>query len=91
MDRIKILARRKLNMTEGKLAAQATHAGIALQKKYPREYWACIVLQAGEQTFQQAKIDHPEHWVVVDSGYTEVEPDTETVIAFYEPDPRRPE
>lgn len=78
-------------MTEGKLAAQATHAGIALQKKYPREYWACIVLQAGEQTFQQAKIDHPEHWVVVDSGYTEVEPDTETVIAFYEPDPRRPE
>lgn len=88
MVRIKILARRKLKMTEGKLASQATHAGIRLQQKYPKEYWSCVVLQAGDIAFEQAKKDHPEHVCIVDSGYTEVTPNSETCLAFYEPDTR---
>jgi peptidyl-tRNA hydrolase len=87
MRRIKILARKNLRMSEGKLAAQCVHAALGLYKAHPGEYRACIVLPVSDSKFAAAKAEHPEAYVVSDAGHTEVAPGTETALAFYEREP----
>lgn len=84
MKRIKLLVRKNLRMSERKVAAQCVHAAIGLYKKDPQEHWSCVVLEASDNKFEQAKVAHPEGYVVHDAGYTEVPAGSETVIAWYE-------
>jgi peptidyl-tRNA hydrolase len=76
-------------MSANKLAAQCVHAATALQDKFPEiRHWSCVVLDASDKKFEEAKLAHPEAHVVVDAGYTEVPSGSETVMGWYEDDPR---
>lgn len=80
---LKILYRRNLDMSSGKIAAQSVHAAIGLFKKDPREYSKCVVLGTSELKFNSMKYLE-DVYVVTDTGKTEVEPNTQTVLAFWE-------
>lgn len=84
MKRIKLLVRRNLKMSERKVAAQCVHAAIGLYKKDPQDHWSCVVLEASDAKFEQAKEAHPEGYVVTDAGFTEVPAGSQTVMAWYE-------
>lgn len=89
MQRIKILARKSLKMSAGKLAAQSVHAALALgcqQVLHP--LMSVVVLEVNGKPFEDAKAAHSPVAVVRDAGYTEVPAGTETCIAFLEDDPR---
>ncbi len=89
MKRIKILARKKLNMSAGKLAAQSVHAALALATQTElHPMMSVVVLMVNETPFNNAKTDNKIVAVVRDAGFTEVEPGTETCLAFLEDDPR---
>jgi PTH2 family peptidyl-tRNA hydrolase len=85
MYRIKVLYRKNLKMSPGKLAAQTGHAVLGLQ---PIVDTSIIVLEASDKKFfekvKALKTDGEEHHVVRDAGRTEVEPGTETCVAFLE-------
>jgi peptidyl-tRNA hydrolase len=96
--RIKILARRNLRMTSGKLAAQCVHAALGLYKLSPQDHFSCVVLEVSDRKFEEKKaalaivsapFDFPTpFYIVQDAGFTEVPQGSETCIAFYETDPR---
>jgi peptidyl-tRNA hydrolase len=89
MKRIKILARKNLKMSPGKLAAQSVHAALALacqEELHPM--MSVVVLEVNGKPFEDAKANNNPVAVVRDAGYTEVAPGTETCIAFLEDDPR---
>lgn len=88
MMRIKTLIRRNLKMSDLKTAAQCQHAALGLYKKNPQDHFACVVLEASDKKFDEAKVAHPEAYVVTDAGLTEVPAGSETAIAWYEEDPR---
>lgn len=90
MGRIKILARKSLKMSSGKLAAQSVHAALALAAIKPlHALMSVVVLEVNGAPFEQAKQTHEGHCAIVrDAGYTEVPARTETCIAFLEDDPR---
>lgn len=77
-------------MSAGKLAAQTAHAVLALAQIAPvTPLMSVVVLTVNEAPFNKAKADNATQAAVVrDAGYTEVEPGTETVIAFLEDDPK---
>jgi peptidyl-tRNA hydrolase len=82
--RIKVLYRKNLKMTPGKLAAQACHAVLGLA---PEEDIGIVVLEASDNKFFQT-IDDLEKtdsrfYVVEDVGWTELEAGTVTCLAFY--------
>lgn len=87
MNRIKILVRKNLKMSDNKIAAQAVHAALGLPN--PDPMMSVVVLQVSDAKFQEAQQAHPHAYVVHDAGYTEVPPGTATCLAFYEPDPRK--
>lgn len=89
MQRIKILARKNLKMSPGKLAAQSVHAalGLAVQAEL-HPLMSVVVLEVNGRPFDEAKATHSPVAVVRDAGFTEVAPGTETCIAFLEDDPR---
>lgn len=83
--RIRMLYRRNLKMSPGKLAAQSIHAALGLAQmnsKALSPMHSVIVLEASDKKFQEAK--NPNAYVVVDKGLTEVAPGTETVLAILE-------
>jgi peptidyl-tRNA hydrolase len=82
--RIKILVRRNLRMTPNKTAAQCVHAALGLYRQNPLECRACVVLDASDKQFRDAEAQYPNCYVVVDAGWTEVNPGTKTCLAFYE-------
>ena len=89
MKRIKILARKNLKMSPGKLAAQAVHAALALtslEKLDPLQ--SVVVLEVTDRKFNEKINGEGKLAVVRDAGYTEVEPGTITCLAFLEDDPR---
>lgn len=88
LKRIKILARKKLKMSEGKLAAQCAHAALALAGiEQLNPMMSVVVLMVNETPFYEAKKGRNVA-VIADAGYTEVERGTETVLAYLEDDPR---
>lgn len=78
-ERIKILIRKNLRMSSGKLAAQAVHAALALPDTNPN--MTVAVLQVSDRKFAEAK-EMPGMVIIRDAGLTEVDPGTETAIAF---------
>jgi peptidyl-tRNA hydrolase len=92
MKRIKILARKNLKMSPGKLAAQSVHAALALGCQTAlHPLMSVVVLEVNGKPFEDAKAAHSPIAIVRDAGFTEVEPGTETCIAFLEDDPRATE
>lgn len=101
-QRIKLLVRKNLKMSSGKIAAQCVHAALGLNeeaaKEYPYELYclspmlSVIVLQVSDAKFKEAKQamvqTQTPFYVVADAGFTEIAAGTETVIAFMEEDPR---
>lgn len=88
--RIKILARKNLKMSAGKLAAQAVHAALALACVEELDpMMSVVVLEVNGKPFDEAKGYYENHCAIIrDAGYTEVLAGTETCIAFLEDDPR---
>lgn len=84
--RLKILYRKNLKMTPGKIAAQCVHAAIGLGANDPM--MSVIVLGVSNRVFENHKglaaVNNWPSYIVKDLGYTEVEPGTETCVAFYE-------
>jgi peptidyl-tRNA hydrolase len=79
--KLKILYRKCLNMTPGKLAAQCVHAATGIG--HGDYSMSVVVLGVSTAKFEEAKTAY-ESYVVRDAGYTEVEPGTETCLAYYE-------
>ena len=89
MKRVKILARKNLKMSSGKLTAQAVHAALALtslEKLDPLQ--SVVVLEVTDRKFNEKINGEGKLAVVRDAGYTEVAPGTLTCLAFLEDDPR---
>lgn len=103
MNRLKILVRKNLKMSEGKIAAQCIHGALGLQLVlFLGFHWiksallfakSVVVLQVSDAKFEEAKTslaaEKNTFHVVHDAGYTEIEAGTETVLAFLERDPRQ--
>ena len=72
-------------MTAGKLAAQTGHAVLGLQ---PVDHTSIVVLSSSDKKFfekvEELKDENIKHHVVTDAGRTEVEPGTNTCLAFIE-------
>jgi PTH2 family peptidyl-tRNA hydrolase len=85
MYRIKVLYRKNLKMSPGKLAAQTGHAVLGLQSIVDT---SIVVLEASDRKFfeklEELKVGGKEHHAVCDAGRTEVEPGTITCVAFLE-------
>lgn len=86
--RIKVLYRKNLKMSPGKLAAQSVHAALGLAKMFPEAgdpMHSVVVLEASDKKFEEAK-PNADTYLVKDLGLTEVTPGTETVLAILERD-----
>src|SRR5271155_991635 len=98
--RIKVLVRRNLKMSPGKVAAQSVHAVLALASVMQASSaelmtmanTTTVTLDASDQKFWRAKKELDETgipcYAFEDAGYTEVEKNTVTVLAFLEDDPK---
>lgn len=91
--RIKILYRKNLKMTEGKLAAQCVHVALAIKEYHGKQIDAMssvVVLGISDNKFEEAKekLKYTPYVVNRDAGYTEVPQGTETCLAYVEDDPR---
>lgn len=86
MKRLKVLYRKNLKMSPGKIAAQAVHAAIGLGANDPM--MSVVVLGVSDTKFAtEGGLFHfkPDPFYIVrDAGYTEVPAGTETCMAFYE-------
>ena len=78
--KLKILYRKRLCMSPGKVAAQAVHAALRMPKG--GDTLPVVVLGVSDKKFEQQK-NHAEV-IIADAGLTEVAPGTETCLAFYE-------
>ncbi len=102
MLRIKILVRKNLKMSEGKVASQAVHAALGLAKLAPQAsdpMLSVVTLLISDAKFEEKKAELSQplgpqfdltapFYIVKDAGYTEIAPGTETCMAFLENDPR---
>lgn len=79
--RIKVIYRKNLKMTEGKLAAQVAHAVKNLGAT-PKDC-DIIVLKVSDKKFDELIEEHG-CYVQVDKGLTEVESGTKTAAAWIE-------
>jgi peptidyl-tRNA hydrolase len=81
--RIKILYRKNLRMSPGKLAAQSVHAALLLASETRVNANASVVvLSCSDKKFEESKLNKRVVAVVRDKGLTEVVPGTETCLAF---------
>lgn len=88
--RIKILYRKNLKMSPGKLSAQCVHAALCLHGTHVD--MSVVVLGVSDKKFNEVvdKAD-PLYFLIQDRGYTEVQEGTNTCLAFLEDDPRMEE
>lgn len=90
--RIKVLYRKNLKMSEGKLAAQVAHAVKNLQMTLPGASTPIdsdiIVLTASDKKFTETvemlKHEGYEYFVQIDKGLTEIPTGTMTTVAWIE-------
>lgn len=79
--RIKAIYRKNLKMSEGKVAAQISHAVKNLGET-PRDC-DIIVLKVSDKKFEEL-INENECYVQIDKGLTEIEAGTRTAAAWIE-------
>jgi len=79
--RLKIIYRKNLKMSPGKLAAQAVHAATGINHK--EYYMNVVVLAVSDKKFKEIVFEKGA-FVVKDAGHTELEPGTETCASFYD-------
>lgn len=84
--RLKIIYKKNLKMTGGKIAAQAVHAAMGIGHIDPE--MSIVVLGFSNKKYKQLLIDLIKkdklHYEVHDAGYTEVNPNTNTCVAFFD-------
>ncbi len=85
--RIKVIYRKNLKLTEGKLAAQVAHA-VKNLKETPRDC-IIVVLSASDKKFygyldRTVFTKHGNAYLQIDKGLTEIEAGTETALAWIE-------
>lgn len=80
--KLKIIYRKNLKMTPGKLAAQAVHA--ATNIGHTDRKLSVVVLGMSDTKYYETVNNNSVISRVYDAGYTEVDPGTETCAAFYE-------
>jgi len=78
--KLKIIYRKKLNMSVGKIAAQAVHAATAIN--HAQLDLPVVVLGVSESKWEEMLPLFD--CVIRDAGLTEVKPGTATCAAFYE-------
>jgi peptidyl-tRNA hydrolase len=78
--RLKIVFRKNLKMTPGKIAAQSVHAATGIS--HTDYMMSVVVLGVSDKKFNEI-IATEKCFVVNDAGYTEVEPGTATCAAYY--------
>ena len=82
--KLKVLFRKNLHMSHGKIAAQSVHAAIGLGCNDPMI--SVVVLGVSDKKYKEITATKMPIYRVHDAGYTEVPPGTETCAAFYEVD-----
>lgn len=86
---MKILYRKNLKMTEGKIAAQSVHAahGYAffVDHTATSPLMSVVVLGVSDKKFKEFQ-EEKNCYTVYDAGYTEIPSGTETCLAFMEED-----
>lgn len=89
--RIKIVYRKNLKMSPGKLAAQCVHAAIGLDVSEDDINIDVVILGMSDKKYFDTvtALDELRVYRFRDAGYTEVPPGTETCAAFYEKAPER--
>jgi peptidyl-tRNA hydrolase len=79
--KLKIIYRKNLKMSPGKLAAQSVHACVGLGCT---DYaMSVVVLSASDKKFGEL-IESKDCFIVQDAGHTEVEAGTATCLAYYD-------
>lgn len=80
--KLKVIYRRNLKMSSGKIAAQSVHAAIGLGCVDPMI--SVVVLAMSDTKYYEMVSSKNKIYRVYDAGHTEVDPGTETCAAFYE-------
>jgi peptidyl-tRNA hydrolase len=79
--KLKIIYRKNLKMSPGKIAAQAVHAATGI--KHTDDLMSVVVIGVSDKKFNEL-LPTGERFIVQDAGYTEVNPGTVTCAAYYE-------
>jgi len=80
--KIKAIYIRNLKMSEGKVAAQIAHAVKNLGET-PKDC-DIVVLKVSKTKFDEHILEHPEAYIQVDKGLSEVKANTTTAAAWIE-------
>lgn len=78
--KLKIIYRKNLKMSPGKLAAQAVHAATLIG--HIDYQMNVVVLAVSDKKFKEI-VEQEKAFVVRDAGHTELTPGTETCASFY--------
>lgn len=82
VTRVKVIYRRNLKMSPGKLAAQVAHAVVGCGLKNPS--LTIIVLKVSDKKFNEIITEQSNVYVHQDLGHTELSPGTVTCAAWIE-------
>jgi len=80
MTKLRVLYRKNLKMSIGKLVAQAVHAAIGCRVTNPSI--TIIVLGLSDKKYKEEVGKNINAFRVFDAGYTEVDPGTETCCGY---------
>lgn len=84
---IKIIYRKNLKMSDGKLAAQVGHVAANLSLISGKKPSKIIVLKVSDKKFDEISMDKKisnDSYMQIDGGFTEVDEGTETAFGWIE-------